>query len=90
MVQPGGVWGGGVSQGDQCGMMDQCCGMAEQGCCQEQGQKCYTVYERKCRYANKPVCQTMTREFLRELSDQAVSVHKDSRVKANPSEGLSY
>ena len=23
---PGGVWGGGVSQGDQCGMMDQCCG----------------------------------------------------------------
>ena len=38
-------------------------GMAEQGCCQEQGQKCYTVYERKCRYANKPVCQTMTREF---------------------------
>jgi len=44
-------------------MMDQCCGMAEQGCCQEQGQKCYTVYERKCRYANKPVCQTMTKEF---------------------------
>merc|ERR550534_1489595 len=27
---------------------------------------------------------------LRELSDQAVSVHKNSRVKANPSEGLSY
>ena len=27
---------------------------------------------------------------LRELSDQAVSVHEDSRVKANPSEGLSY
>ena len=26
MVQPGGVWGGGVPQGDQCGMMDQCCG----------------------------------------------------------------
>ena len=26
---------------------------------------------------------------LRELSDQAVSVHKNSRVKANPSEGLS-
>lgn len=26
VVQPGGVWGGGSSQGDQCGMMDQCCG----------------------------------------------------------------
>ena len=26
VVQPGSVWGGGVSQGDQCGMMDQCCG----------------------------------------------------------------
>ena len=23
---PGGVWGGGIPQGDQCGMMDQCCG----------------------------------------------------------------
>ena len=27
---------------------------------------------------------------LRELSDQAVSVHENSRVKANSSEGLSY
>ena len=27
---------------------------------------------------------------LRKLSDQAVSVHEDSRVKANPSEGLSH
>ena len=26
VVQPSGVWGGGVPQGDQCGMMDQCCG----------------------------------------------------------------
>ena len=24
-------------------------GMADHGCCKEQGQKCYTVYERKCR-----------------------------------------
>lgn len=44
-------------------MVDQCCGMAEQGCCQEEGQKCYTIYERKCRYANKPVCQMRTKEF---------------------------
>ena len=26
VVQPGSVWGGGAPQGDQCGMMDQCCG----------------------------------------------------------------
>lgn len=26
VVEPGSVWGGGVPQGDQCGMMDQCCG----------------------------------------------------------------
>jgi len=47
---------------EQCGLVDQCCGMETQGCCQDSGQKCFTVYERKCRYANKPVCQTMTKE----------------------------
>ena len=26
VVEPGSVWGGGSPQGDQCGMMDQCCG----------------------------------------------------------------
>jgi len=28
-----------------------------------QGQQCYTKWEQQCRYANKPVCQTQTREF---------------------------
>lgn len=59
--------GGGMSQtypypgqagqaGDQCGMVDQCCNMDQQGCCVNEGQKCYTVYETKCKYANKPRC----------------------------------
>merc|ERR1712126_283544 len=34
---------------NQCGLVDQCCGMETQGCCQDSGQKCFTVYERKCR-----------------------------------------
>merc|ERR1719312_1732926 len=28
-----------------------------------QGQQCFTKWEQQCRYANKPVCQTQTREF---------------------------
>ena len=48
-------------------MMDQCCNMAESGCCvggeqPQQQQKCYTVWETKCRYANKPRCRQTTRE----------------------------
>jgi len=49
--------------GGSCGMVDECCGMSEKGCCMNQGQQCYTTWERQCRYANKPVCQTQTREF---------------------------
>jgi len=49
--------------GGSCGMVDECCGMADKGCCMNQGQQCYTKWEQQCRYANKPVCQTQTREF---------------------------
>ena len=53
---------GGVGS-EQCGMVDQCCGMSDAGCCMSQGQQCYTTWERKCTYANKPQCQTQTKEF---------------------------
>jgi len=56
----GGLGGGG---GGSCGMVDKCCGMADKGCCMNQGQQCFTKWEQQCRYANKPVCQTQTREF---------------------------
>lgn len=49
--------------GGNCGMVDECCGMADKGCCMDQGQQCFTKWEQQCRYANKPVCQTQTKEF---------------------------
>ena len=37
----------------QCGQkMDECCNMADQGCCVNEGQKCYTVWEKQCRGSN--------------------------------------
>jgi len=38
--------------------------MAEAGCCVggEQQQQCYTVWETKCRYANKPRCRQSSKE----------------------------
>jgi len=44
--------------------MDQCCNMANEGCCTgpEQGQRCYTVYEKQCKYVNEPQCMTNLRE----------------------------
>jgi len=66
----------GLGVGQCSTMVDQCCGMADQGCsmqCSNQGstttttttgqsgQQCYTKYVRKCRYSNKPVCQTMSK-----------------------------
>ena len=37
--------------GGSCGLRDECCNMAEAGCCVggEQQQQCYTVWETKCR-----------------------------------------
>lgn len=52
---PPAVIGGGV--GNNCGLVNECCGLADQGCCVG-GQKCFTKYERVCRYQNQPVCQT--------------------------------
>jgi len=55
-------------QSSQCGMVDECCGMMNEGCCplggqtESQGEQCSTTYERKCRYANKPFCQTQSRQ----------------------------
>ena len=46
----------GGQTGDQCGMVDQCCEMHNQGCCVNGGQQCYKVWETKCKYANKPRC----------------------------------
>jgi len=54
-------------QTSQCSMLDQCCGMVNEGCCiqgqqEVQGEQCYTIYERKCRYSNKPFCQRLTKQ----------------------------
>ena len=59
--------GGGGGEGGSCGMVDQCCNMADQGCCvggeePRQQQQCYTVWETKCQYTNKPRCRKTTRE----------------------------
>jgi len=51
------------SGGLNCGIMDQCCSMSDNGCCLNQGQQCFTKWERKCTYANMPSCQTQTKEF---------------------------
>ena len=37
-------------------MVDQCCGMANDGCCMA-GQQCYTYYENVCENVNEARCQ---------------------------------
>ena len=37
-------------------MVDQCCGMANEGCCMA-GQQCYTYYENVCENVNEARCQ---------------------------------
>lgn len=56
-----------------CGMVDQGCCISQSTFpptfvqqpvqAVQQGQQCFTTYERKCRYANKPACQTYSKEF---------------------------
>ena len=58
----GGDWqqgggGGGQQGGGQCGvMLDECCGMANEGCCMG-GQQCYTYYETVCEKTQTQRCQ---------------------------------
>merc|ERR1711892_122828 len=49
----------------QCGMMDQCCGLAQEGCCLG-GQQCYTYYENVCDNPVAARCQMRGREFCDE------------------------
>ena len=52
-------------QTSQCGLVDKCCGMAHEGCCQG-GQQCYTYYENVCENVNQPRCRMKGREFCDE------------------------
>ena len=61
----GGVGGSGGPQTSQCGLVDQCCGMAHEGCCAG-GQQCYTYYENVCENVNQPRCRMKGREFCDE------------------------
>ena len=55
-------------------MMDQCCGMANEGCCMG-GQQCYTYYENVCERTDQPRCRMTGREFCDE------AVMPDCRVE---------
>ncbi len=59
---PGVVGGVGVSASrppynpSACELTNQCCGMANSQCCVG-GQRCYTVWERKCDQEDNPECR---------------------------------
>merc|ERR1711936_1222969 len=56
-----------TGQPGQCGMVDECCGMAQQGCCVE-GQQCYTYYTQECESVDAPVCNKRLRNLCHEAT----------------------
>ena len=74
----------GPGQSSQCGMMDQCCGMVGEGCCQG-GQQCYTYYENVCENVNQPRCRMKGREFCDEavMPDCRIEKTRGSMVSAH-------
>ena len=64
-------------QPGQCGMVDECCGMAQQGCCVE-GQQCYTYYTQECESVDAPVCNKRLRNLCHEATVP------DCQVRRNP------
>ena len=72
-------------QPGQCGMVDECCGMAQQGCCVE-GQQCYTYYTQECESVDAPVCNKRLRNLCHEATvpDCQVRRNPGSLVKNHP------
>ena len=66
-----------TGQPGQCGMVDECCGMAQQGCCVE-GQQCYTYYTQECESVDAPVCNKRLRNLCHEATVP------DCQVRRNP------
>merc|ERR1719195_2386538 len=66
-----------TGQPGQYGMVDECCGMAQQGCCVE-GQQCYTYYTQECESVDAPVCNKRLRNLCHEATVP------DCQVRRNP------
>ena len=59
----GSLVGDEVYSQEQCGLlMNKCCNMADRGCCINQGQKCFTMVQKKCEYGSKPHCAANSRQ----------------------------
>ena len=78
-------------------MVDQCCGMANEGCCMA-GQQCYTYYENVCENVNEARCQPNIKQICvdvvlpdcRIVKERRQQVGLSSRLKSlSCSNGLS-
>jgi len=77
----GGSWMEGGQSSGQCqsGMIDQCCNMADQGCCVNQGQQCYTVWEKQCQFSNKPQCLTTYKQKCDQVEIKSCRMNTEYR-----------
>ena len=64
----------------QCGIMvDECCGMAQDGCCQG-GQQCYTYYETVCENVTKKRCNPKFKQICVEETLPDCKIQKERRT----------
>ena len=66
-------------------MVDQCCGMANEGCCMA-GQQCYTYYENVCENVNEARCQPNIKQICVDvvLPDCRIVKERRQQVRSSP------
>ena len=70
-------------------MVDQCCGMANEGCCMA-GQQCYTYYENVCENVNEARCQPNIKQICVDvvLPDCRIVKERRQQVGISPLKSL--
>ena len=66
-------------------MVDQCCGMANEGCCMA-GQQCYTYYENVCENVNEARCQPNIKQICVDVVLPDCRIVKERRQQVCSSE----
>ena len=68
-------------------MVDQCCGMANEGCCMA-GQQCYTYYENVCENVNEARCQPNIKQICVDVVLPDCRIVKERRQQVGLSSPL--
>ena len=76
----GSLVGDEVYSQEQCGLlMNKCCNMADRGCCINQGQKCFTLNQKKCEYGSKPQCVANFRQKCQNYPVKTCRDHYETK-----------